>query len=557
MSGVTAADPPDEAAFAPGTRAPQPRAKERWPGRQPFVWAPRARSVEVVLPRATGTPVRRTMRLVGAHEPGYWRADDRLPPGTDYAFSIDGGPPLPDPCSTLLPHGIHGPSRVLDEDFTWHDSTWRGVDLTRGVLLHLDVTTATPDGTLDAAGRLLPAVAALGVDGVELSPLSAFDPVAGPEAGVRLFAVHDRYGGPAALQRFVDRAHQAGLAVVLDLPHRWAVADALGLHAFGPYASGSRIGPRSGTAQRRDSPRINLDGSGNRGARDFLVADARRWLEDYHVDGLLLDVEVLVDRSGMPFLSELAEAVQAVAAGTGRLRTLLMDGPGRSDRLTSVVGRILTDDGPEPTHDLLEIADAAFPPGGVHARAPATLRRAHRAAARSAPVLVDDLTRLPAAAHATPWSESARSGTAAPAPRTVVDARAALLAFATLAGTPLVLDTEHVPVAMPDLASRRLVAWARQLLTLRPSSLADLARRVESSTGPGVLVLRRGDSALATVTQPHGVEIDLSEHLPAPVGSWRVAASWGQQATHLVAGRLRLPARAIVVLRRDVAAEQT
>ena len=92
---MTAADRPDEAAFAPGTRAPQSRTRERWPGRLPFVWAPRAQTVEVVLPRAGGPADRRTMRLVGAHEPGYWRADAHLPHGTEYAFSIDGGPALP------------------------------------------------------------------------------------------------------------------------------------------------------------------------------------------------------------------------------------------------------------------------------------------------------------------------------------------------------------------------------------------------------------------------------------------------------------------------------
>lgn len=546
---MTAAEPPDEAAFAPGTRAPQPWTKERWPGRLPFLWAPRARTVEVVLPRAGRPADRRPMRLVGAHEPGYWRADERLPHGTDYAFSIDGGPAVTDPCSTLLPDGIHGPGRVLDDDFTWHDASWRGADLTRGVLLHLDVAAATTDGTLDAAVELLPAVAALGVDGVELAPVAAFDPSAGPEAGVRLFAVHAPYGGPAALQRFVDAAHRHDLAVVLDPPHRWAVADALGLHAFGPYATGARIGPRAGASPRHDTPRINLDGSGSRGARDFLVADARRWLADFHVDGLLLDVEALVDRSAVPFLGELAEVVQTVAARSGRPRTLLMDGPGRSDRLTSVVGRILAEpDDAAPTDELLEIADRAFPPGATGNRAPATFRHAHRATARSAPGLVSDLTRLPAAVPATPWS-----GTAAEVPShppSDIDSRAALLAFATLAGTPVVLDTQHVPVARHDAPAERLVRWAHRLLTLRPSSLADLARPVEPSTGAGVLVVRRGDSALVLATSHDDVETDLAQHLGAPAEGWRVAACWRPEATRLLAGRLRLPGRSVVVLRR-------
>ncbi|MCK0115596.1 hypothetical protein MWU57_01005 [Isoptericola sp. S6320L] len=550
---MTAGDPTDQAAFAPGTRAPQPRMKERWPGPRPFVWAPRAHTVEVVLPRADGPAERRPMRLVGAHEPGYWRADDQLALGSDYAFSIDGGPALPDPCSTLLPHGLHGPSRVLDEDFAWHDDGWRGVDLRRGVLLHLDVATVTAEGTLDAAAELLPAVAALGVDGVELSPVAAFDPEDGPEAGVRLFAVHEPYGGAGALQRFVDAAHGAGLAVVLDLPHRWSVADTLDLHAFGPYAAGARIGPRDGSSSDRDTPRLNLDGSGSRGARDFLVADARRWLEVYHVDGLLLDVEALVDRSAVPFLTELADAVQAVGARSGRPRTLLMDGPGRSDRLTTIIRRILSGEhGPAPVAALRDLADATFPPGPTSARAPSTFRRAHRAAARSASVLVGDLTRLPAAARAVPWSgvhgadPGAGSGTTA---ATDVADQAALLAFATLAGTGVVLDTEHVPVQRQEPADQQLIDWARRLLALRSSSLADVAEQVRPSTAPGVLVVRRGRSALVLVTAHAPVEIVLDEHLADGGQPWRVAASWDPAGTHLLAGILQVPGRTAVVLR--------
>ncbi len=495
------------------------------------------------------------MRLVGAHEPGYWRADDHLAPGTDYAFSVDGGPALPDPCSTLLPQGLHGPSRVLDEDFTWHDHAWRGADLGRGVLLHVDVATFTTEGTLDAAAALLPQLARLGVDGVELAPVAAFDQRAGPEAGVRIFAVHEPYGGPYALQRFVDAAHQAGLAVVLDLPHRWAAADALGLHAFGPYAAGSRLGPRADAPGDDDAPRINLDASGSRGARDFLIADARRWLDEYHVDGLLLDVEALVDRSAVPFLAELADMAHDIGAQSGRPRTLLADGPGRSDRLTTAVHQILAQRGRAASVDVLRhLADSVFPPGTTPTRPPSARRRADRATARSASALVGDLTRLPAAARTVPWSHLQDAPAVARTPAadgTGIDDRAALLAFAILVGTPLVLDTEHVPVSEHDAGAERLVGWARHLLTLRPSSLADLAQPVELSSGPGVLVARRGSSALALVTALDPVEIELERHLTTPASSWRIAASWDRAGTHLLADRLQVPGRAVVVLRTD------
>ncbi|WP_402465036.1 alpha-amylase family protein [Isoptericola aurantiacus] len=543
---MTAADPPLQAGPAPGgTKAPQPRHRESWPGRRPLVWAPRAHTVDVVLPQPDGTAERRPLRLVGAQEPGYWRADADLAVGTDYAFSVDGGSPVPDPCSTQLPHGLHGPGRVLDETFRWTDGGWRGADLRRGALLHLDIPTATAAGTLDAAAELLPATAALGVAGVELSPLAAFDPDLGPAAGVRLFAVHEPYGGPAALQRFVDAAHAAGLAVVLDLPHRWAVADALGLHAFGPYAVGSRIGPRPGSPWDADTPRINLDGSGSRGPRDFLVADATRWLTEFHVDGLLLDVEVLTDRSAVPFLGELADAVQSVGAHSGVPRTLLTDGRGLSDRLTTIIGHLLAGELVGSAAALERLADELDREVTPGAAVPAGRRL--RGTPRTASTVVGDLTRLPAAGRAVPWSDPDGELVT----DTAADDRAALLAFAVMAGSPVVLDTEHVPVQGDRHGDRRLVSWARALLTLRPSTLKDLDSPVDLTVDGDVLIGLRGDSALVLAVGPEDAEVDLTRHLPPPSGVWQVATSWDVDRTHLLAGRLQVPARAAVVLRRE------
>ncbi|WP_188525059.1 hypothetical protein [Isoptericola cucumis] len=541
---MTAADPGLEVPQELGPPPPAPRARDRWPGARPLVWAPRARTVEVVLPHADGTQDRRPMRLVGAHEPGYWRADQELDDGTDYYFSVDHAAPVPDPCSPHLPGGLTGPSRVLGRDFGWTDHDWHGRDLSRAPLLHVDVATFTPAGTLDAAAQLLDDVAATGVAGVELSPVSAFDPARGPAAGVRLFAVHGPYGGPQALQRFVDAAHGAGLAVVLDLPHRWAVADDLGLHAFGPYAVGSRIGPRTGARPGpagTDSPRINLDGAGSRGPRDFLVADAERWLCDFHVDGLLLDIEALVDRSPVPFLTELGERVHALSERLGRPLTLLTDGPGRSDRLITVVHGILGAPGDAGrVEDLHRLAQLVFP--AAPAWRPPSHRRARRAAQRAASVLVEDLTRLPAAARAVPWSHD----TVRPAP-TTDDDRACLLTFALLAGTPPVLDTEHVPVGLDDPASRRLVAWTGALVDLRPEVTAELDVEVEIHTEGEVLLCRRGSAAIALATGASPAVLDLGA-LPSHLGPWRPVAAWDPDGVRHEDGRLTLPPRAPVVL---------
>ena len=81
------------------------------------VWAPNAERVHLVL----GEGDQRLPMTPG--ERGWWAVDvPHAGPGTDYAFSLDGGPPRPDPRSPFQPHGVHGPSRTVDHGaFAWTD----------------------------------------------------------------------------------------------------------------------------------------------------------------------------------------------------------------------------------------------------------------------------------------------------------------------------------------------------------------------------------------------------------------------------------------------------
>ncbi len=58
---------------------------------------------------------------------------------------------------------------------------------------------------------------------------------AGGTRAFLLWAVHEPYGGPEALKRFVDRAHELGLGVVLDVVHNHLGPSGNHLPAFGPY----------------------------------------------------------------------------------------------------------------------------------------------------------------------------------------------------------------------------------------------------------------------------------------------------------------------------------
>ncbi|WP_082110211.1 malto-oligosyltrehalose trehalohydrolase [Demequina phytophila] len=273
------------------------------------VWAPAAAKVECRIGPADA-PVTAAMRPA---KDGWWEGP-RLPARTDYAFVIDGAGPFPDPRSPWQPHGVHGPSRTFDPAaHVWDDAAWQGLDARGAVHYELHVGTFTPGGTLDAIdGHQLRDLASRGVQMIELMPLAAFPGSRGwGYDGVALYSVHEAYGGPEALQRFVDRAHQHGLGVCLDVVYNHLGPDGNYLAQFGPYFTDAHETPWGWA--------VNLDQPSAEGMRAFIVDNALRWFADFHVDALRLDaVHALVDDSPRHILAELADETAALAARLGR-----------------------------------------------------------------------------------------------------------------------------------------------------------------------------------------------------------------------------------------------
>ena len=284
------------------------------------VWAPAAQTVELHLPSQD--------RLVGMIPVpgGWWTAPFDLEPGTDYAFRVDGSPNRPDPRSALQPDGVHGPSRTVDPDtWRWTDQNWAGKDLRGSVIYELHVGTFTPEGTLDAAASRLGHLVDLGVDIVELMPLAAFPGKAGwGYDGVGLWAVHEAYGGPDALARFVDAAHNAGIGVCLDVVYNHLGPSGNYLSVFGPYFTPAHHTPW-GEA-------VNYDHDGSQQVRAFVIDSALRWMRDFHIDALRLDAihEIKDDAAAAAtpqrhVLAELSDAVAALSIELGRPLSLVAE----------------------------------------------------------------------------------------------------------------------------------------------------------------------------------------------------------------------------------------
>jgi maltooligosyltrehalose trehalohydrolase len=286
------------------------------------VWSPHARSLEVeITPSpADGEATPRRQPLTSAGD-GWWHADVAdAGHGTDYAYRVDGGPPLPDPRSAWQPQGVHGPSRVFDAGrHAWQDGAWRGVDALGALFYELHIGTYTSEGTLDAATERLDHLVELGVDMVELLPVAAFPGVWGwGYDGVHAYAVHDPYGGPEALQRFVDACHARGLGVCLDVVYNHLGPSGNYLGSFGPYFTDKHHTPW-GTA-------VNLDDEGSEHVRRWIVDNALRWFRDFHIDCLRLDaVHALVDDSPRHVLAQLSDEVAALSQELGRPLSLVAE----------------------------------------------------------------------------------------------------------------------------------------------------------------------------------------------------------------------------------------
>jgi maltooligosyltrehalose trehalohydrolase len=287
------------------------------------VWAPEAGAVEVLVGGKQYT--------LTTAEGGWWEttvpeaeADD------DYAFSVDGSEPLPDPRSPWQPHGVDGPSRGVDHGaFAWSDQLWHGRPLGGAVIYELHVGTFTVDGTFDGVVERLDHLVELGVDFVELMPVNAFSGAHGwGYDGVGLYAVHDNYGGPEALKRFVDACHARGLGVILDVVYNHLGAAGNYLPRFGPYFTDDHQTPWGAA--------VNLDDAHAEHVRRFFIDNAVQWLRDYHCDGLRLDaVHAMADASAIHFLADLRTEVDELSANLGRTLVLIAESDSNDPRMVT------------------------------------------------------------------------------------------------------------------------------------------------------------------------------------------------------------------------------
>ncbi|WP_206958400.1 1,4-alpha-glucan branching protein GlgB [Trinickia acidisoli] len=287
----------------------RPCTVEGIPGVRFAVWAPNARRVSVIGDFNTWDGRRHPMRL--RHVAGVWELFvPRLAAGARYKYEIVSrdGRTLPlkaDPCALQTERTPATGSVVADwsglEQFPWTDGAWianrAARQSARAPIAIYEVHAESwlrveEDGRrgldwYELADRLIPYALGMGFTHVEFLPI-AEHPFGGSWGYQPLspFAPSARFGPPQGFAHFVNRAHEAGLGVILDWVSAHFPNDAHGLIQFDGTPLYEHADPREGYHQDWNTMIYNL---GRNEVSAFLVASALAWLLRYHVDGLRVD----------------------------------------------------------------------------------------------------------------------------------------------------------------------------------------------------------------------------------------------------------------------------
>ncbi len=244
------------------------------------------------------------MQLAPDLGPGFFEVTlQGVPAGALYTFLV-GDRELPDPYARFVPRGVHGPARVEGTSHPWRFPPI-GRPLAEMVIYELHVGAFTAEGTYAAAAARLPDLVELGVNTIELMPLSS---AAGQRGwgydGVAHFAPFAPYGSRDELARFVDEAHGLGLSVLLDVVYNHFGPSGNYLYAYSPDYFARGVKNAWGDAPDYAHPVM----------RAFVLENARMWLDELRFDGLRLDAtHAIVDPSTPHVLAELAASVAELA----------------------------------------------------------------------------------------------------------------------------------------------------------------------------------------------------------------------------------------------------
>ena len=261
------------------------------------VWAPNAQAVSLVGDHNFWD--RNTHPMVRAGSTGIWEifiAD--VGPNTCYKFAIctrsGAWVDHADPVARATEHPPRTASVVTESSYTWSDTDWMNKRAQyqpwRSPVSVYEVHAGSwrPGlSYIQMAQELVAYVQEQNFTHVEFLPITEhpYSPSWGYQV-TSFFAPTSRFGSPDEFRFLVDALHQAGIGVILDWVPAHFPKDEWALANFDGTALYEHADPRLGEHPDWGTLIFNF---GRNEVRNFLVASALYWLEEFHIDGLRVD----------------------------------------------------------------------------------------------------------------------------------------------------------------------------------------------------------------------------------------------------------------------------
>ncbi len=278
------------------------------------MWAPHAQQVSVIGSFNDWDSDKHPMQ---AEENGSWYTDIPVAGvGDQYKFLLtteQGEFKRIDPYAREVTNSV-GNAIVHDPSFDWAGDDFQLASWNEIVVYELHVGTFNEEddaipGKFATALARLGHLKKLGVNAIQIMPIAEF-------AGARswgynpshIFSVETDYGGPAGLKLFVKRAHEHGMAVLLDVVYNHLGPSDLDLWQFDGWSENGRGGIYLYNDERAHTPWGDTRPDYGRGeVRQYILDNARMWLEEYHVDGLRFDGTVYIRTPNGPGSADLPD----------------------------------------------------------------------------------------------------------------------------------------------------------------------------------------------------------------------------------------------------------
>ena len=240
-------------------------------------------------------------------ENGFWYADVKnAKAGDEYKFVLWNSEMKlikNDPYSKALTNSA-GNSIVVDPHFDWDDQDYNMAPWNELVIYEMHIGTFnTPQrdmpGSFKSAAQKIPYLRDLGINAVQLMPVMEFP--GDYSWGYNLsypFAVENSYGKPEDLKAFINEAHKAGIAVILDVVYNHFGPDDLDLWRFDGWYENDKGGIYFYNDWRSETPwGDSRPDYGRDEVKQYLRDNALMWLEEYHADGLRFDATLFIRNS--------------------------------------------------------------------------------------------------------------------------------------------------------------------------------------------------------------------------------------------------------------------